>query len=121
MSILKQYGNKHIYDIQFSFSGMIIALGLFLLSLNAFNNTYLGNIGSEMSLGIYLYHPLINTVLFNVIVHLSGRYSGIILMFNPLICFFGTLFILMTLKKIYPKLFAVLNGELNLVKMKKVQ
>jgi fucose 4-O-acetylase-like acetyltransferase len=117
--LLKQYRNVHIYDIQFSFSCVIISLGLFLLSFRIPGSARISNIGKEMSLGIYLYHPLVNMIIFNVIIHLSGSYSGLVLMFNPLICFFGTLFALMILKKIYPKLFAVLNGDFSPVKRNK--
>jgi surface polysaccharide O-acyltransferase-like enzyme len=100
-----------LWGFQFLINTIPLALGIFFVSFHAFKNTYLAVLGRKYSLGIYLYHPFINMVIYHFILKIFGQSADKILIINPIICFSATLSLLILLDKKFPTVFNILNGE----------
>ena len=110
----KTYDPKNVWSIQFLFSTILLSLAIFILSFNCLNNKYLATLGRKYSLGIYLYHPFINMIVYNLIVKVPGSSSGYLLYINPIICFAVTLSLLKILDHHFPRVFKILNGDFTM-------
>jgi len=106
----ENYGN--LWRIEFLLNTIPLSIGIFFLSFNFSVNDQLASYGRTYALGIYLYHQLFNTLTYNLILYLFPGFSEHIFLFNPVICFFSTLGILMFIKRFLPELFRILNGDL---------
>jgi surface polysaccharide O-acyltransferase-like enzyme len=100
-----------LWGFQFLLNTIPLSIGVFIVSFHSFNNSYIANLGRRYSLGIYLYHPFINMIIYRIILKLAGSHSDIVLIVNPIICFLATLGLLILLDKKTPSVFKVLNGE----------
>lgn len=102
-----------LWGIQFLINTIPLSLGIFFISFHGYKNTYLANLGRKYSLGIYLYHPFVNMIVYRLILTLFGNISNVILVVNPLICFAVTLTLLIQINRKAPVVFNLLNGEYN--------
>lgn len=89
----------------------IIALSLFCLSLVHVISTdnSLSLAGRKYSLLIYLYHPLIISIIYNTANHMPSAH--ILNLVSPVIVYFVTLALIMFIDKFIPKLFNKLIGS----------
>ncbi|MVN78960.1 acyltransferase family protein [Hymenobacter sp. HMF4947] len=88
----------------------LLALGLFCLSLVFITpsaNT-LSDAGKNYSLVIYLYHPLVITLLYSVIK--IGQFSAYVYWVSPFIDFVVTLLLIKAIEKTSPTVFRLLSG-----------
>ena len=104
-----------VWGIQFLIGTIPLAIGIFFMGFSSFENSHLAALGRKYSLGIYLYHLLINMVTYRLLLKLFGRFSDIALMANPIVCFSVTLGLLIFLDHKAPKVFEILNGDFNKV------
>jgi surface polysaccharide O-acyltransferase-like enzyme len=110
----KVHNPNDVWSIQFLFSTILLSLAIFFLSFNCLNNKYLATLGRKYSLGIYLYHPFINMIVYNLILKIPASNSEFLLYINPFICFAVTLTILKVLDNGFPKVFKILNGDFTM-------
>ena len=109
------YFRKHdpidLWGFQFLINTIPLSVGVFFISFHGYKNSYLANLGRTYSLGIYLYHPFVNMIVFRIILKLFGDLSDVVFIINPIICFVTTLSLLILLNKKAPIVFNLLNGE----------
>jgi surface polysaccharide O-acyltransferase-like enzyme len=100
-----------LWGFQFLINTIPLSVGIFFISFHGYKNSYLAKLGRDYSLGIYLYHPFVNMIVYRLIIVLFGNLSDVIFIVNPVICFLTTLGILILLNKKAPVVFNLLNGE----------
>jgi surface polysaccharide O-acyltransferase-like enzyme len=109
------YFRKHdpinLWGFQFLINTIPLSVGVFFISFHGYKNSFLANLGRKYSLGIYLYHPFVNMLIYRLILTLFGNLSDIVLIINPIICFTVTLTLLILVNKKAPVIFNLLNGE----------
>tara|TARA_B110000211_G_C13812822_1_gene435676 strand:- start:112 stop:690 length:579 start_codon:yes stop_codon:yes gene_type:complete len=107
--LLNLYSNNFVTQT-LSISTIIFAILFFKIMVsNKINNeNYIIKIGRKYSLFIYLFHPVLILLLSKISIENSNLNYGI----QPFITFILTLTLGIIINKIYPKLFAVLNGEI---------
>jgi peptidoglycan/LPS O-acetylase OafA/YrhL len=100
------------YTHQFLIGTILTAVLLFLISskLDLKDNT-LSSWGREYSLFIYLYHPIVYYVSWNVLGKIAPNYYDYILALSPVFGFVITLSLAIVLNKFFPKIYNVLNGR----------
>lgn len=88
----------------------VIATGLFCLSLNYITptDTILSQAGRRYSLIIYLYHPLIISIIYSK--KLQASYPGWLNAASPLLVFTATLGVMWFLYRFIPRAFTLLSG-----------
>lgn len=100
-----------LWGFQFLINTIPLSIGVFFISFHGKKNSYLANMGRKYSLGIYLYHPFVNMIIYRVILTLFGDLSDVVLILNPIVCFVITLALLAQINKKVPMVFNLLNGE----------
>ena len=107
--LLNLYSNNFVTQT-LSISTIIFAILFFkvMVSNKINNENYIIKIGRKYSLFIYLFHPVLILLLSKISIENSNLNYGI----QPFITFILTLTLGIIINKIYPKLFAVLNGEI---------
>jgi peptidoglycan/LPS O-acetylase OafA/YrhL len=88
----------------------LLALGLFCLSLTfmTVQSNGLAQAGRSYSLLIYLYHPIIITIIYSILN--LGKYNAYLYWISPIIDFTITLLVLKVIQLVSPTAFKVLSG-----------
>jgi surface polysaccharide O-acyltransferase-like enzyme len=105
--------NYNKYTHQFLIGTLVTAVPLFILSskINLKENRF-SKWGKKHSLIIYLYHPIIYEIMRVVLNKVVPNYYNDISVFYPIIGFALALTIAIMLDRFFPKIFAVLNGNI---------
>jgi surface polysaccharide O-acyltransferase-like enzyme len=101
----------NLWSFQFLVNTVPLSIGIFFISFDSLNNSHLAALGRKYSLGIYLYHPFVNMVIYNLIRLTFGNLSEYVLLLNPVLCFTLTMSILIFLDNRAPRIFRILNGD----------
>jgi len=104
-----------LWGFQFLVNTIPLALGMFFISFHCLKNSYLASLGRKYSLGIYLYHPFVNMIIYHFILKIFGNFSNTILMINSIICFMSTLGLLVLLDRKALTIFNLITGEFKKV------
>jgi hypothetical protein len=102
------------YKHQFLIGTIVTAISLFVLStkINLKENRF-SKWGRQYSLFIYLYHPLIYMIIWGVINEIVPNYYNFFKMFSPLVGFMLTLAMAIILKRSFPGIYNVMNGNIQ--------
>lgn len=107
-------------SFQFLIGTILAVIPLFILSTRiSMKANLLSSWGREHSLFIYLYHPMAYIVLFSLVKRIFPENYSISLVFFPIIGFVITLFAGISMSKFFPKLYSLINGKLDFIKIKK--
>ncbi|MDB5136883.1 MAG: hypothetical protein JWP37_3486 [Mucilaginibacter sp.] len=110
--LISFYTHKSIVVHQFLIGTFIYSIGIFILSLSLdLKSSLLGKAGEKYSLFIYLYHPVLITIL--DISNYTSVFNGNVILLFPIPIFFITLFAGVFIDKYIPWLFLVLNGSIK--------
>ena len=114
--LLYRYYNFDRFNHQVLIGTIPFAVGAFFLSFKGPGNDWLARLGRKYSLSIYVYHQFVNFFVFKAVKFFFKQYSNDIFIFSAVISFTSTLVMLMVIDKYYPRMFAVLNGELKMLR-----
>lgn len=106
--------NYNKYTHQFLIGTIITAIPLFVISskINLKENRF-SEWGKKHSLSIYLYHPLIYEFMRVTLNKIAPNNQEAINLFSPIVGFTLTLAIAITLDRLFPKIYDVLNGKIQ--------
>lgn len=114
--LLLRYYKFDRFNHQVLIGTIPFAIGTFFLSFKGPGNDWLALLGRKYSLAIYVYHQFVNFFIFKAVKFVFKEHSNDIFIFSAVISFTSTLLVLMVIDKYSPRMFAVLNGELNMVR-----
>ncbi|MEO6520431.1 MAG: acyltransferase [Mucilaginibacter sp.] len=108
--IFKYSHNPAVSDLLFG--SFLYAAGMFILALKVPmpKNNLITKLGQEYSLIIYLYHPIVISIYFNLVIPHAKNKGQIALILSPIIVFLITLGGVVILRKYFIGLYRLLTG-----------
>lgn len=102
---------------QFLIGTLICSIPLFILSSRlVLKESILSNWGRFYSLFIYIYHPLVYTIVWKIAILLVPHQEIVLKQFSPFIVFSVTILVAIILNKYFPIFFKVVSGNFNFKK-----
>lgn len=116
--LLNTYYGLDWWEPQLLIGSVIMAFGVFALSASLpIKANRFSRMGSEYSLLIYLYHPLVYFLILVAGNHmLSDQNQQFAARFNPIIGFIITVLGIIALRKLLPSMYKILNGDFKILK-----
>lgn len=111
-NLIYNYTGRNMNDHQYLVGTSLIAIGVTIIAFStSINNEKLGKMGKDYSLFIYLYHPLIILLFYQIDV--NAIFKNYTIIFFPFVVYTITLILGIILNKYINPIFLLLTGSFN--------